>query len=100
MRGLFELTDLRLDVVTTTCLGEAASDFLDQLAQHEAGIADDSLINRVVLVDIAAIAGDLDHRLARGNRGGESAPSEAAADAKHQIRADQEVRRGAGHRVA
>ena len=80
-----ELTDLALDLVTATRFRQSPRDLFDQLAQDELRIADHRLVNLVVLVDVARIAGDLDHPLALGNRRGESASGKAAANPKHQV---------------
>ena len=74
---------------------------LDQLAEHQLGVAENPEIGGKGLVQIARVVGRVDVLLAgREYRGGDAVAGKAAADAQHQIGFVQDMAAGPGEGAA
>src|SRR5207253_9049386 len=67
-----------------SALAREILDGVDELAQYELRIAEDRMIGRVVLVEVALVVGGVDDRLPGRDVGGHAVAGEATADAEHE----------------
>ena len=65
--------------------------FIQELAQHQLGVAHHRVMALVVLVNVGVGIGGVDDGLARRDGGGEVALDEAAPDTKYQVGAGQKA---------
>ena len=74
-------------------------DLLDHLREHQLGVADDRVVEVVVLVEVDGVDGALHHHLAAGDLSRGEVAGEARADAEDRVGLVEEVARHLGHRV-
>ena len=75
-------------------------DRVDELAQHQLGVAEDRVVGGVVLVEVALVVGGVDDALCRRDVRGHAVLGEAAPDAEDDVGLGQEVEDGPGHHAA
>src|SRR5207237_6166630 len=92
---LFKLADLRLDRMSRAATPNLAAERVDELAQDQLRVANDGMMDRIVLVDVARIDRHLDEVFPSRHPGGEPTFREAAADAKNQVGLDEKIGGGA-----
>ena len=83
-------------VAVLTAVADDVAAGVYHLAQHQLGVADDGVVDVVVLVDVGGIVGGVDHGLARRHGHHHVVPGEAGPDAEYYVGAAQEIhyRRG------
>ena len=88
----FQLVDLLAGAARSGLFADALLRRLDQLRQHQLGVAEDRDRGLVGLVEVARIVRRMNDRLPRRNdRGRDVVPGQGRADRKNHIRLEQEM---------
>jgi hypothetical protein len=77
-----------------------ALDGLDELTQHELGVAQKWVVGGVALVEVALVVGGVNERLVRWDSGGHAVAGEAAPDAEDHVGLAEILQGVAGHHRA